>query len=382
MQETVRVKLTQSLTLVTDDLVDETIASLHDILGDDTGEWKTAVLKESVLDMISRLTSRVFLGINLCRNPRWLAIAKSYTVQAFIASHLLHMVPTLLRPLVFWLIPQCRACRRIYRDAHRLIDPEVDQRVTLVNEALERGEKPERRVDAIAWLHEVSRGRKVDYVAAQLSLSLAAIHTTSETTSQAILDVCEHPWVVEPLRREIIQVIGEHGWAKTSLSKLRLMDSFLRESQRFRPIATASMHRIMEREVVLSDGTVLPQNTRAVVVTDYDNPDVFPRPREYDPWRFSDLRAQPGQESAWQLVTTSSNNMLFGHGKHACPGRFFATNEMKVALCHMLLKYDWRFVPPATTRPDYMHFEQVISVPDKVKVQYRRRKEEVSLALK
>ena len=32
--ETVRVKLTQSLNLVTDDLVDETSASLHDVFGD------------------------------------------------------------------------------------------------------------------------------------------------------------------------------------------------------------------------------------------------------------------------------------------------------------------------------------------------------------
>lgn len=26
------------------------------------------------------------------------------------------------------------------------------------------------------------------------------------------------------------------------------------------------------------------------------------------------------------------------HGQRSCPGRFFATNEIKYALCHLLLK--------------------------------------------
>lgn len=30
----------------------------------------------------------------------------------------------------------------------------------------------------------------------------------------------------------------------------------------------------------------------------------------------------------------------FGFGKHACPGRFFALNEMKIFVAHMVLNYD------------------------------------------
>ena len=36
------------------------------------------------------------------------------------------------------------------------------------------------------------------------------------------------------------------------------------------------------------------------------------------------------------------NYLPFGLGKHACPGRQFAVNEIKVALHHLLLKYDIR----------------------------------------
>jgi hypothetical protein len=41
-----------------------------------------------------------------------------------------------------------------------------------------------------------------------------------------------------------------------------------------------------------------------------------------------------------QLVTVGSENLGFGHGSHACPGRFFASNEIKVLLVDMLRRFD------------------------------------------
>ncbi len=96
--ETIRTKLTQSLGLVTEDLVDETTSCLHDLYGDNLdGEWRTTVLKESVLDMVVRLSSRVFLGKNLCREQKWLTIAKTYAVDAVTATFALRRVPSILR---------------------------------------------------------------------------------------------------------------------------------------------------------------------------------------------------------------------------------------------------------------------------------------------
>lgn len=36
--------------------------------------------------------------------------------------------------------------------------------------------------------------------------------------------------------------------------------------------------------------------------------------------------------------------MTFGHGPHACPGRFFAMYEVKVVLVELLRNYDIRLV--------------------------------------
>ena len=236
IQEVVRVKLTQSLGLVTDDLVDETAASVHDIWGEDP-EWHTRPVKDDILNLVARLSSRVFLGKELCRNERWLSISKDYTVDTFMASNLLHLVPDLVRPIVYWFIPTCTRLRKEVRDSRRLITPEVNKRIEQAQKALEANEKPPKTADTIGWMVEVAKGRPVDYVAGQLSLTMAAIHTTSETTAKCLANLCDHPEIVDPLRNEMIKVLREDGWSKTTLYKMKLLDSFLKEVQRLDGLA-------------------------------------------------------------------------------------------------------------------------------------------------
>ncbi|KAL7624096.1 hypothetical protein AAE478_005653 [Parahypoxylon ruwenzoriense] len=377
IQETVRVKLTQSLNLVTNDLVDETSASLYDVFGDNK-EWNTRLIRDDILEVVARLSSRVFLGKDLCRNRRWLEIAKDYTVDSFLVSRIMRAVPAMLRPLVYILIPQSRSLIRAVRDARKLINPEVQRRKAVVDAAHAAGEKAPKVADTIGWMYEVAKGADADYVAGQLSLTMAAIHTTTETTCSALLDICEYPDVAQQLREEIIQVISENGWAKTSLYKLKLMDSFLKEGQRVRPMGTSTMNRYVEKDMELSDGTILPKGSRIMVASNFMDPTIYPAPEKFDAARFLKMRQQPGQENSWQFVTTSPAHTLFGHGQHACPGRFFASNEVKIALCHLLLKYEWRFVPDEG-RPAARIFEAVNGVDPKSKVQIRRRVAEFDL---
>ena len=65
--------------------------------------------------------------------------------------------------------------------------------------------------------------------------------------------------------------------------------------------------------------------------------------------------------------------------QHACPGRFFASNEMKIALSHLLLKYDWEL--PEDGESPFWSFETNTMAKPKCKVNMRRRKEEIDLDL-
>ncbi|QIX02158.1 hypothetical protein AMS68_007675 [Peltaster fructicola] len=375
--EVVRVKLTQSLNLVTEDLVDETDDSSR-LIFPPSKEWNNVKFKQAVLEMVARLSSRVFLGQELCRNQRWLEIAKDYTVDSFVAAMKLRFTPVPLRPLGLLVYKECWAIRKEYADATKLITKEVEMRKERVQKALDAGQKPPKTADTIGWMHEICqrKGTKTDLVAAQLSLSLAAIHTTTESLLYLLMDICKHPEVVKPLREEMVSVLRENGWSKTTLYKMKLVDSFLKESQRINTLSDYTMSRACERDIELSDGTVLPKGSRINVLTAFMDPEIYEDPHMFKADRFLQKRAVAGQENGWQHVTTSPEHLGFGHGQHACPGRFFATNELKIALCFMLLRYDFKL---SNFGGDQSSFEGRRIIPQDFELQYKSREPELDL---
>ena len=90
--------------------------------------------------------------------------------------------------------------------------------------------------DAIEWFEQVANGRDYDPAISQLMMSFSSIHTSADLVMQVILDLAQHPDLIEPLRNELSTVLGEQGWRKTSLYKLKLMDSVIKESQRLKPV--------------------------------------------------------------------------------------------------------------------------------------------------
>lgn len=64
----------------------------------------------------------------------------------------------------------------------------------------------------------------------------------------------------------------------------------------------------------------------------------------------------------------------FRHGKHACPGRFFAVNEIKVLLTYTLVHYDVKYPPNAPT-PELMWFSGKTMPDMKANLLWRARKD-------
>jgi len=92
------------------------------------------------------------------------------------------------------------------------------------------------------------------------------------------------------------------------------------------------------------------------------NPELYPNPAEFQPFRFSKLRETPGNEHKFQHATTGIDNINFGHGIWACPGRFFASAEIKVVLAYILRHYDVK-LKPGEPKPKQQHFGLAI-LPD------------------
>lgn len=312
-------------------------------------------LKPAVLDIIARISSRIYLGDELCRNEDWLKITKTYTTTFYTASTRLRMIPTPFRRLAHWFMPECKRLREQMERSRQIIQPLVERRRALKIQRERSGEPVPRFNDALGWAEDQARDSNTEFdpVIAQLTLSLLAIHTTYDLLQQCVLDLAQNPHYTEPLRQEVIKSVRQYGWTKQGLYQMQLLDSAIKESQRLKPGSLVTMRRYVTEDIVLSNGLVLKKGTRINVDTSrMRDPSLHESPDTYDAFRFYRMRMRAGGEHIAQLSSTSSDHLGFGHGEHSCPGRFFAANEIKVALAQMLMKYEWKLSGGTTTAPD------------------------------
>ncbi|KAF6807701.1 cytochrome p450 monooxygenase [Colletotrichum musicola] len=388
LREVTKSQLTHHLSKITDSLSSECIASMQRIFADNEGnfrletqnvakrrklinseEYHDVELRQSLLDIISRISSKAFLGGDpLYQNEEWLKITTTYAGTVNRAAVMLRLWPRPLRPLAHWFLPSCREARTQVRLARRLFEPMVERRRRA------KEQDPDVRFDdTVEWAEKAAKGMKYDASAVQLLFSMAAMHTTTDLLTQVILDLAAHPEMIEPLRKEIETVLAEEGgWTKAALHKMKLMDSVLKECQRMKPAAISGLRGILNADVTLSDGLFLPNNTSIAVSSHLHwDSDTYENPEKWDGWRFYNLRQKPGKEHSSQLVSTSPEHMGFGIGTHACPGRFFGAHEVKIALSHFLLRYDWKLTEGVV--PQTRTFMWSLVADPKAKVSIRRR---------
>lgn len=167
-------------------------------------------------------------------NEDWQRVSVMYTLDAFLAARALSAWPAIARPFVHWFLPECRKVRAEVKIARNLITPEVTRRRA---ELALNGGKPRRQVmDSVDWFTQSAKGKPFDFASAELSLAMASINSTSSTLAFTMFDLLENPEYMDLLREEIKSVFEEgRKWDKSSLNKLRLMDSVLKESMRLHP---------------------------------------------------------------------------------------------------------------------------------------------------
>jgi hypothetical protein len=191
-------------------------------------------MKETIVEIVARISSRVFLGPELCRNPAWLRITVDYTMNLFFGVMALKKWSRLLHLIVWRFVPEVRKVRQQIEEAVRLIQPVLDERIAGSRSSAASSSKA-KYTDYIQWAHELADGRPYHPALLQLGFSLAAIHTTTDHLSQALYNPCSYPGYIEPLRDELVTVLKESGMTKAGLFKLKLMDSFMKESQGLKP---------------------------------------------------------------------------------------------------------------------------------------------------
>jgi len=185
-----------------------------------------------------------------------------------------------------------------------------------------------------------------------LGVNFAAVHTSTMTFTHAFYWLAANPQFVPTLREEVEAVVAEHGWTKDAVNAMVRVDSFLKESARFSGIGSVTMSRKIMRAVTLSDGTQVPKGAHVAVNLwgVHRDPEIYEDPETFDPWRFSH-RVEAGEPAVKHAFTTASSDFLFwGGGTHVCAGRYFASQELKAMMAHIVTHYDVK-MPNEGVRP-------------------------------
>jgi cytochrome P450 len=72
------------------------------------------------------------------------------------------------------------------------------------------------------------------------------------------------------------------------------------------------------------------------------DPELYPSPNDFDGFRYYEKRKVASGDAAYknQFTSTSPEQMHFGFGRQACPGRFFASAVIKAIVMHLLEEFD------------------------------------------
>ncbi|EAL88824.1 hypothetical protein KXW98_006768 [Aspergillus fumigatus] len=316
----------------------------------------TRVKPRSIMPKVATILSgRAFVGLPLSREPDWIESNVNYTQDVSRAWMVLRFYPHWIRPLVAPFLREVKTLEQnkalIGRKIAKLLADQEAQKLSPAQEKIPGG-------DMIDWFKSRYQAQGKTATAQQLTrdqllATFASIYNLSNALTYVMFDLAANPAAVDELREELDQVLGPNVGAesidKTALPRLIKLDSFVRESQRLSPTSLVNIPRIVTdpNGLRLKTGHVIPPGYLVMVRAQPINqsPTLYPNPERFDAFRFARLRQQGGaNENRWQHTSTGADNINFGHGIWACPGRFFASAEIKVVVAYVIRHYDLRLI--------------------------------------
>ncbi|KAK1633273.1 cytochrome P450 [Colletotrichum phormii] len=383
-------------------IAEEVSVAMDEAFGTDTQDWKTLNLWDAWLTIVPPVTNRMLVGEGVCRTKEFCKAMVSFVDQVILNCFALHMVPQTILPILGPLIalPNWWLWRKASKHSLPVIRKRLDDmaKKEAGDPAYESWVAPE---DFITWDIRMAKSERKffeldPYVISKrlLPIQFAAIHTTVITGHSIVLDLLSSDpakGYIEGIREEAERVLREEGgrWTKNGLSRLYRLDSAIRESQRLSNFSCT----LMERKVIAKEGITneqegwhLPRGTFLTVNLEglHHDDELNANASEYDAFRTSRKReeyeAKPQSERNLDeglrlknlgMVTTSDAHLPFGHGRHACPGRFFVAHELKMVVANLFLNYDAK---PLAERPKHQWVGVTVVPPVDAKIELKRRK--------
>ncbi|KAH9874985.1 hypothetical protein J1614_004473 [Plenodomus biglobosus] len=341
----IKADLTPALPRLNPIICEEVDASLREYMPP-CPDWTELRINKILVDIITKVSGRIFVGPELSEDPAYLEAASNYTIDLMMAVNRVKQMRPWLRPILAHRTQEIRQLREREVQAQRYFNPLINERI----QARKTDSNWQAPDDMLQWMlnRMTDKVPLAEIAQAQLGLTFAAIHTTTMTATNIVFSLAVTPEYIEPLREEIRNAMADNDGKITTrtLQQLVKLDSYMKEVFRFYPPGVTTFSRRVLKGITLSNGQYIPPGV--VVETPLQaihlDPAHYPNSEVFDGFRHHKLRAggSATDHARNQFVTTNEINLGFGYGRHACPGRFFATNEIKMIVSRLLLEYDFK----------------------------------------
>ncbi|KAI1359992.1 cytochrome P450 [Xylaria arbuscula] len=384
-RDIVRNQLTKNLGSLLPQMREEANLSLEITLGKCNSNEFTAVKASSVIfAAIGQITSRRVIDEPLIsRDPKWLETIMGFSASVASFCITMRTISPSLRPIAQHTLYCGRKLRSDIAKVTKFLAPVIRMRQKKQTNNDYAAHCEERPQDFVQWLSEAAKGPDAEpeaIVMKILFLIVAAMNSSAIAVIHALYDLCAHPELAEELRDELVRELGPRGWNHNSLLRLRKMESFLKESGRTNSAGIVSFQRFVLLPIPLSSGYTIPAGTHICVASDARSrdPSLYESPLEFRPLRFFSSSSYPegvddvDATNLFSSITTGDS--WFGTGRQACPGRWYASAQIKLVLYHLLIEYDFKFPNGQTERPKNWVKDEKTGPNMEQPILFRRRK--------
>ncbi|PQE04900.1 cytochrome P450 protein [Rutstroemia sp. NJR-2017a BBW] len=240
------------------------------------------------------------------------------------------------------------------------LNPIVEQRLE-ERERRKMGQVVPVHHDCIQWIIDgTTKAWNAERIVHELiALWFGSVHITSTTAFFVLQDLCLHPEYIPMIRQDIERV----GWDSFDQSKGRdypLLDSFMKESSRLNPVESMSTRRIALKPFGLSGGHQVPAGEWVCTAPRamHRDPAFYVEASEFHGFRFVEpaifekFLSTTGFEIPEHGKASEFNSVpdwqLWGTGRNACPGRFYASALIKSMLALFIMNYDMELTEAST----------------------------------
>ncbi|KAB8277903.1 cytochrome P450 [Aspergillus minisclerotigenes] len=375
----IRTDLTRNIPNTEDAFLDELRHTTDEVLGASGDKaWKEVNLTAVLDSIIFGICLRLFFGVSLSRNRTFVYYVKIFTrVTGAMMLFVSQLVPWPLKPVVGIV-----AGFPIYYYWVRLIIylyPTFKERIQCL-----RTKKETPPADMVTWMVDLAMSqnptRKVHISSLVVRLTLIVflpVDVLIAMTDNFFLDLLSSDpdrKYYNTLRQEAEAAFTHRDKSQPISQSMPYMESTIRESLRLSPLSDRMLSRriVQKGGITLPDGQFLPRGTWLAVaaVGVHRDERAYEDPDEYRPFRFLSENTETKEAKAMMVAVTSEKFLAFGHGRHSCPGRWFAAHAMKLIIGYILVNYD---IEPLEKRPVNSVVGQTIIPQLDVKIRVRRR---------